>query len=277
MVVGPRLDLAATRANSLSFGEPLHHYQRRESTQAVARQLADDGAPEGTVVIADEQTAGRGRLGNSFSSPPGGLYLSLVLRPSLPASQAPVVGLALGLAVAESVQALTGLEAVLKWPNDVLIGGRKLSGVLIDLATSGERVRWAIAGVGVNVNVASFSGELRTTATSLFRELGHEIGIDALRAELLARFEGHYVELLANGPRPLIERWAAAPNCLGRIVRISAGRPEPCLPRERALEGFEGVAEGLDRDGALLVRLRDGQLRRVIAAEVHLLPLSWPD
>jgi BirA family biotin operon repressor/biotin-[acetyl-CoA-carboxylase] ligase len=265
LAAGARLVLAAARARALSFGQPLHYYERLESTQAIARRLAEEGAPEGTLVVAGEQTGGRGRLGNSFFSPPGGLYLSLILRPSLQPSQAPLVGLALGLAVAESVQSLTGLDPVLKWPNDVLIGRRKVSGVLIDLATTGESIRWAIAGVGLNVNISSFPRELRTTATSLFQELGHEVGLDALRAELLRRFHEHYRDLLAHGPPTLLAAWGAVPNLLGQIVRVSAGN-----------EAFEGLAESLDADGALLVRLEDGRRRRVVAAEVHLLPATQP-
>jgi BirA family transcriptional regulator, biotin operon repressor / biotin---[acetyl-CoA-carboxylase] ligase len=258
--------MAAPRADALSFGQPLHFYERLASTQAVARELASEGAPEGATIVAIEQTGGRGRLGNTFLSPPGGLYLSLILRPSLQPSEAPLIGLALGLAVAESIQALTHLEPVLKWPNDVLLGRRKVSGVLVDLSTSGDGIRWAIAGVGVNVNAQSFPGDLRATATSLSLELGHDIGLDALRTEVLQRFEARYLELLAKGPPALLAAWSSAPNLLGQTVHVSAGP-----------QAYEGTAQGLDKDGALLVRLQSGELRRVVAADVHLLPTLRPD
>ncbi|MFI5266009.1 MAG: biotin--[acetyl-CoA-carboxylase] ligase [Chloroflexota bacterium] len=263
LAVGPRLVLAAARARPLSFGQPLHQYERLESTQAVARQLADDGAVEGTLVVANEQAGGRGRLGNSFYSPLGGLYLSLVLRPTLQPSRAPLIGLAVGLAVAQSIGALTGLESVLKWPNDVLLGGRKVSGVLVDLASSADSIRWAIVGIGVNVNIPSFPADLRAGATSLYRELGHEVGLEELRLKLLACFERLYLELLEHGPRSVLAAWSAAPNLRGQIVRVSA-----------ANDVYEGTAEGLDSDGALLVRMHGGQVRRVVAAEVHLLSVS---
>jgi BirA family transcriptional regulator, biotin operon repressor / biotin---[acetyl-CoA-carboxylase] ligase len=230
------------------------------STQAVARQLAEEGCAEGTVVIADEQTGGRGRLGNGFISPPGGLYLSLILRPSIPTGQAPLIGLAAGLAAAEGIRAITGLEPVLKWPNDVLLGGRKVCGVLVDLAASANGVRWAIAGIGVNANVPSFPADLQASATSLQRELGHEVGLAELRSELLKRLEQRYRHLLEHGPQDLLAAWQEAPNVSGQPVRISA-----------ASGAYEGTAEGLDGDGALLVRREDGEVRRVVAGEVHLL------
>ena len=247
--------MAPARARLLSFGEPLHYLERTDSTQAIARGLAEQGAPEGAVVVAGEQTAGRGRLGNSFFSPPGGLYLSLVLRPSLPPAQTPLIALALGLAAAAAIRVTTTLAPILKWPNDVLIGRRKVCGVLVELAPSG-----AIAGIGLNANVGQFPADLRTTATSLELELGHEVDLEHLRDELLAGFERRYRDLHTHGASAVVRGWRAAPNMLGQIVRVSA-----------ANERLEGVAEDVDADGALLLRLPDGNRRRLLAGEVHLL------
>ena len=208
--------------------------------------------------MAAQQTAGRGRLGNSFFSPPGGLYASLVLRPSLPPREAPLIGLAAGLAVAEAVHARTGLRPVLKWPNDLLLEDRKLSGVLLEASSSGGTLRHAIQGIGVNVNVAAFPEELAGSATSLVLE-GGEMPLEPLLAELLACFEARYHDLLASGPDATLASWRAWPNLLGSRVRIAEAQP------------WSGVAQDLADDGALLVRDEAGQLRRVVAGDVHLL------
>ncbi len=228
-----------------------------ESTQIVARQLAEQGAPEGTVVLAGEQTGGRGRLGREFFSPPGGLYVSILLRPPFAPARAPLIGVAAGLALAEAIQGLAGLRPVLKWPNDLLLGGRKISGLLIDLPAGS-----AVLGIGVNVNIptAALPVELRASATSLLHELGHELDLESLLDALLLRFEARYVELCSAGPEPLLAAWRAAPNLLGQRVRVAA-----------PAEVLEGIAHDLDVDGALLLRLPSGEFRRVIAADVHLL------
>jgi len=252
--------VARPTAAALSFGQPSHRYRRLGSTQAVARKLAEGDAPEGAIVVAGEQTGGRGRAGNTFFSPPGGLYVSLVLRPTLDPALAPLIGLAAGLALAEAVQAQTGAGPILKWPNDLLLNGRKLSGLIVDLTTAGTGIRYAILGIGVNVNVPedAFPAELRDTATSLLRETGRETNLDDLLGQLLTRLEVCYGQLVAG--EPVVDAWRSAPNFLGQQVRAAA-----------ANEVLEGVAEDLDTDGALLLRLASGELRRVIAADVHLL------
>lgn len=229
------------------------------STQALARQLADEGAAEGTVVVAAEQTAGRGRLGNAFFSPPGGLYCSIVLRPRLRPSQASTVGLAAGVALAAAVQSVSGLTPVLKWPNDLLLNGRKLSGLLLDLVATGETIRYLILGIGVNADTSELPADLR--ATSLRVELGRPVSRDGLLLELLHNLELAYRRLLLEGVDSTLKAWRAWPNLLGGTVRI-AGPGEP----------WQGTAEDLDADGSMLVRMPSGELRRVVAGEVHLLP-----
>lgn len=260
LAAGPEYVLATERARLLSFGYPIHRFGRIDSTQSIARRLADEGADEGTLVTAREQTGGRGRLGNTFFSPPGGLYVSLILRPALSPSQTPLIGLAAGLAAAETIRDATTLQPLLKWPNDVLIGDRKVCGVLVDLAATQNRVRWAVVGMGLNLNVMEFPPYLRTTATSLAIEVGHELDIDRVRVKFLAQFEMQYNELSANGPEALLAAWHSTPSMLGKIIRISIGSEE-----------VEGVAEGLDADGRLLLRLADGAVRGFSAGQVHLI------
>ncbi len=210
--------------------------------------------------MAEEQTGGRGRAGNAFFSPRGGLYVSIVLRPPLAAECAPLIGLAAGLALAEAVSAQTGAEPILKWPNDLLLNGRKLSGLLVDLATTGRNIRYACLGMGLNVNVPAelFPAGLREIATSLLIELVREFPLNALLTAVLARAEARYLALLAG--ESIVDAWRAAPNFLGSRVKAATPR-----------EVIEGVAEDLAGDGALILRLDSGERRRVVAADVHLL------
>jgi BirA family biotin operon repressor/biotin-[acetyl-CoA-carboxylase] ligase len=238
----------------------VHRYTSLPSTQAVASDLARQGAPEWTVVVAQEQTAGRGRLGNTFHSPLGGLYCSTVLRPPLSPSQAGLAGIAAGLASAEAVQALTGLTPVLKWPNDLLLNGRKLSGLLVELEAGADRIEYLVVGIGININLREFPPELSTTATSLQLATTREWSIEALLALLLARLEARY-PLVAANPSGLLAAWRAWPNLLGQPVTVAA-----------PAGAWSGTAEDLAPDGALLVRTSAGDLRRVLAADVHLAP-----
>jgi BirA family biotin operon repressor/biotin-[acetyl-CoA-carboxylase] ligase len=233
-----------------------------ESTQPIARQLAEEGASEGTTVVAAEQTGGRGRLGNSFFSPPGGLYASVVLRPRIKPPQAPLIGLAAGLGLAEGVAAAAGVRPVLKWPNDLLLNGRKLSGLLVDLAAGRDGVRYAILGVGINVNLPeeAFPPELRHIATSLLRESARKTPLDEVLSAVCAGLAGRYTSLQEDGPQDILAAWRAWPNMLGGRIRVSRG-----------VDRLEGVAEDLAEDGALLLRLSTGEQRRVLAADVHLL------
>ena len=208
--------------------------------------------------MAEQQTAGRGRLGNSFHSPPGGLYCSVVLRPRLSPTRAGLVGLAAGLASAEAVHEVTGLTPVLKWPNDLLLDGRKLSGLLAELEASSAHIDHLVLGLGLNVNVPEFPPELAATATSLQLALGRPYSVESVLAALLARLEAR-CSLVTTDPAALLAGWRAWPNLLGHTVTVAA----PDGP-------WSGVAEDLADDGALLVRTARAELRRVLAADVHL-------
>jgi len=224
-----------------------------DSTQTIARRLAAEGAAHGTVVVAAEQTQGRGRRGNSFYSPPGGLYVSIVLRPDLPPSRMPLISLAAGVAAAGTVRELAGIEPLLKWPNDVLVRGRKVCGILAELAAGS-----AILGMGLNVNTpaSDFSAELRTKMTSILAETSQPLDLSEVLDTLLAHL---HREL--SDPDRIVSRWRATPSMLGGQVRVQTGDV-----------ALEGRAWDLDDDGALLLRLPSGAIRRLVAGEVHLLP-----
>lgn len=242
------------------IGQNLVYLPEVGSTNDAARLLAEQGAPEGSLVLADHQTAGRGRLARRWEAPAGSsLLLSLVFRPPLAPHQVQRLTMVCGLAVADAVEAETGLRVALKWPNDILIDGAKAGGILVELVSTGERVEFVIVGIGLNVNLhpADLPGELLVPATSLSQRAGREVGRARLLRALLQAIEVRYVALL-QGHRPEGE-WAGRLLTLGQRVSVSG-----------AGSVVEGVAEAVDADGALLVRCAGGRLERILAGDVTL-------
>ncbi|MCD6554008.1 MAG: biotin--[acetyl-CoA-carboxylase] ligase [Anaerolineae bacterium] len=234
-------------------------YPRVGSTNDEAKRLAEDGAPEGTLVVADEQTAGRGRLQRTWWAPAGtALLMSLILRPDLAPHQAQRLTMLCSLAICDAIAGTTGLVPAVKWPNDVLLRGRKVCGILTELGIEGPRLAYAVVGMGVNVNVDfGGAGELTHTATSLAQELGREVSrLELLRA-ILINVEERYARLRA-GESPHAE-WAARLATLGQRVIVTT-------PTEQ----LSGIAEGVDADGALLLRDENGVLRHILAGDVTL-------
>jgi BirA family biotin operon repressor/biotin-[acetyl-CoA-carboxylase] ligase len=230
-----------------------------DSTQRRARELGQGAADEGTVVVAEAQTAGRGRLGRTWHSPPGrNLYCSILLRPALAPAMVPQLALAVGLGVAQAIETL-GLQPRLKWPNDVLLDGRKAVGILTELEAELERVRLVIVGIGVNVNLgpADLPAYLRETATSLKIAAGRPIDRVRFTAALLAAVEGTYGRFLREGFAGLRADWDARDALRGRHVT-----------RDVAGTMVAGVADGVDDDGALRLVSEGGVVQRVLAGEV---------
>ncbi|MDF2630353.1 MAG: transcriptional repressor, BirA-like [Symbiobacteriaceae bacterium] len=248
-----------------SFGRQIEYRESVGSTNDLAKQLARAGAPEGLLVIADEQTAGKGRLGRAWTTPRGSaLAMSLVLRPALPPVQAPRVTLVAAVAVAEAVRAVTGLPVGIKWPNDLQVAGRKVCGILTEMEAEIDRVAFVVCGMGLNVNLPreSLPEAFRSSATSLMAELGASVGRAPLVQAMLARFEEAYDELLSGRFAAVLERWRALSITLGQPVRVLSVTGEAAV---------EGLAVDVDEEGALLVReSASGVLRRVFAGEVTL-------
>jgi BirA family biotin operon repressor/biotin-[acetyl-CoA-carboxylase] ligase len=235
-------------------------YQRVRSTNAVALQIAQQAAPEGTLVIAEEQTAGRGRQGRIWHSPPGvGLWASLVLRPHMSPNRIFQLAICGALAVAETVSETTHLPVRVKWPNDVLVEGKKLSGVLTETQAELDSVRFVVLGLGINVNQRSedFPEHLRSRATSIRVELGRSISrIDLLRSILL-KFEEMYGLFQEHGLGPFLNRWRQLSWTLGRRVAVHVGESI-----------FSGLAVDIDETGALLLEEASGKRRRLMAGDV---------
>jgi len=253
-----RFSLKAVRdgLTTTFVGRRLEYRAVLGSTQDLARELAQAGAPEGTVVLSGRQTAGRGRLGRSFISPQGGLYLTVVLRPALEHLRPlPIIA---ALAVARGLEQVAGLRTALKWPNDVLVGGRKICGILLDSDLMGQTVNYVLLGIGVNVNAdMSAYPEIVAIATGAAAEAGREVSREALAAAVLNELEGLY--LAAQAGRPVQDEWRARLETLGRQVRVTSGQTVE-----------EGLAEGVYSDGGLILRRPDGSRVSIAAGDVTL-------
>lgn len=254
-----------------TFGRRLEYRESVGSTNDLAKQLARAGAPEGLLVIADEQTAGKGRLGRAWTTPKGSaLAMSLVLRPQLPPMQAPRITLVAAVAVAKAVREVTGLQAGIKWPNDLQLAGRKFCGILTEMEAEMERVGFVVCGMGINVNLPreALPDEFRATATSLRAEVGLPVARAPLVRAVMAQFESAYGDLIAGRFDGVLDAWRELSVTLGQPVRVLSVMGEPAL---------EGTAEAVDEEGALLVReSASGKLRRVVAGEVTLRPATAP-
>jgi BirA family biotin operon repressor/biotin-[acetyl-CoA-carboxylase] ligase len=251
------LALVSERLSTRYVGRHLLYVTRVTSTQDVARAEAEKGAPDGAAVLAEEQTGGRGRLGRTWVSPAGkNLYLTLVMRP--PTRHLRALSIVAPLAVAEALEGAAGLRCRIKWPNDVLVQGRKISGVIIEADLAGEAVKYALVGMGVNVNLdVEAVPEIADIATSVRRELGRDGSREDVLSALLNAFEARYAEAL-EGDAPF-RAWRSRLETLGRRVRATFG--------ERV---EEGVAEDVDAEGSLLIRRDDGSLATVEAGDVTL-------
>lgn len=252
------------------IGRNLVYLREVTSTNDVARTLASEGAADGTVVIADYQAQGRGRLGRQWVAPPGSsLLLSVILRLPLAPEQAQRLTMVCGLALLDAVRQTTGLELGLKWPNDVVAGEKKVAGILTELELrpgSPCRVDYAIVGLGLNVTLAAgdLPAELLIPATSLSDLAGERVRRLPLLVALLAAIEARYLQLRAG--RSPHDEWSRRLATMHRRVVVSGG-----------VQAIEGVAEGVDHDGALLVRLDDGSLERIVAGDVTRCRARRPD
>lgn len=255
-------DLISRLGRPKVVGRDIHVFEKTTSTNDVIEKFARDGMKEGVVVFAEAQTKGRGRLGRHWISPARkGLWFSVLLRPDLRPQEATQLTVAAATALRRAIHHFTALPVQIKWPNDILIHGRKVAGILTELSAELDRVRHVILGIGVDVNlaVAEFPSELRKTVTSLRQELGSAVSRPELATELLRALDEDYARIGAGQFSAEADEWEKHCTTLGQQVVINIG--------DRKLRGR---AEALDNDGALLLRTEHGHLERVIGGDVTL-------
>jgi BirA family biotin operon repressor/biotin-[acetyl-CoA-carboxylase] ligase len=241
------------------IGHKVVHYLKTGSTNDDAFELASQGAPHGTVVLAEEQTAGRGRFGRAWHSErSSGIYSSILLRPPLPPSAAPALTLMAAVAAHDAVESSTGLNADIRWPNDLLVAGRKLCGILTEMNAEVDCLHAVVIGIGINVNHRQLPPELRTIATSVYLETGKLQARLPILISLLKHLETYYQLLLQQGSGAIAERWAAVSSyACGKRIRVVSGEGE-----------FYAVTLGLEPSGALRVRRDDGREESLVAGEI---------
>jgi BirA family biotin operon repressor/biotin-[acetyl-CoA-carboxylase] ligase len=241
------------------FGRNIHHYFRVGSTNDVAFQLAQEGAVEGTLVLSEEQTSGRGRLGRSwFSERNLGIYMSLILRPAMKPLHAPVFNLAVAVAVSRAIEQTCNVAADIKWPNDVLINGRKCCGILTEMSADMDQIKYLVIGIGINVNHPVFPKSLQGQASSLFLEGGRRFSRIEIILALLKNLEDLYLESQEKGRELILEQWMQRSS-------FSHGKEVSVDLSDRQVHG---TTLGLGREGALRVKLGNGQIEEIMTGDV---------
>jgi len=255
-------DLLARLGETRVIGRDLRVFEQTTSTNDVVEKLARDGVREGVVVFAESQTQGRGRLGRKWVSPAHqGLWFSILLRPDFRPQLATQLTVASATALRRAIELQTGLAPEIKWPNDILLGGKKLAGILTELSAELDRVRYVILGIGVDVNLtaAAFPADLRKTATSLRIETGRPVSRAELAVHILRELDRDYARVCAGQFTRVADEWEAHCSTIGREVTVQLGARR-----------VRGCVESLDDDGALLLRSEHGHLERITGGDVTL-------
>jgi BirA family biotin operon repressor/biotin-[acetyl-CoA-carboxylase] ligase len=249
-------------ATSKTIGQTAYsHFTTIGSTNTEAKRLAEKGHPEGTLVVAEEQTAGKGRKGRDWISPKQtGIYATLILRPTLPIEDTPLLTLMTAVATCEAIIAATGITPTIKWPNDILVNGKKVAGILTEVSSEVDRVEFALIGFGLNVNTSKRELPKRALfpATSLSAETGNHHPRALLLACWLDRMEREYRQLQAGERTPLLEHWKSLTDIMGRRVVI-----------DRVHDTVQGTVFDIDSDGALRVKAPNGESLRVLSGDVR--------
>lgn len=249
----------ASRLQTERMGRQIRYFSRIDSTNQYAKRIAEEGALDGTLIIADEQTAGKGRSGRTWVTPPAeAIAFTLLLRPKLSPDRISMVTLVMGLAVVNAVNGLYDVNAGIKWPNDVVTGGRKLCGILTEMSAEVRQVNYIVIGVGINANLTSFPEEIQEIATSLKLELGRDINRAELIARVMAEFERLYAEFEAQGDLgAVMQEYNELCLNAGSKVRVLDPNGE-----------YTGTSRGINSMGELLVETEDGKMQEVYAGEV---------
>ena len=238
------------------IGKKIYYFDVLPSTMDIATELGMKGAPEGTLVLAEAQAQGRGRLGRSWLSPKyKGIYMSLILKPNILPNSAPVLTLLSAVSICEAIKEFVGLDIQIKWPNDLLLSNKKLGGILTELNAEMDATRFIVIGIGLNVN--NERKTLPSGATSLKEQKGENINRIGLLQEILRKLEANYLLFQKEGSQPIVEKWRNYSLTLGKRVKIS------CHNEHR-----EGEAIDIDTDGGLLIRKDSGLVEKIMAGDV---------
>ena len=249
-----------TRRNKTRvLGRKVHYFSEVTSTNDVAKELAAKGVEEGTIVLAETQTRGKGRLGRKWLSPRGGIWFSVILRPKIPARDSYQLTFMAAVAVAKAIRKMFEVNAGIKWPNDVLVNERKVCGILTETTIRGNAVDFAVIGIGVNANVdlTSFPEDLRTSVTSLGAEVKREVDREEFFSALLEELENYYEVLQQKKFELVLEEWKALTTLFGAHVKVTSFE-----------EKLKGVAVNVNRNGALEVLLKNGTVRKIVSGDV---------
>lgn len=248
------------RLEGTPFAKHMHHFFTIGSTNDAALELGHSGAPHGTVVLAEQQTAGRGRVGRKWhSEKSNGIYMSVLLRPGISPVEAPLITLVAGLAARDAVAEQTGVVPDVRWPNDLMLGGKKCGGILTEMHAEPDRVQYVVVGIGINVNHETLPTDIRGLATSLRIETGHTQSRNELVVRLLRALDGYYNQFLRQGTEAILRRFREVSSyCEGKRVRVAT-----------ATETYLATTAGLDSSGVLRVRRENGKTEPVLAGDVR--------
>lgn len=250
----------ALPSGSGPIGKKIFFFDSLVSTNTLAMELAANGCEEGAVIISDEQTGGRGRLGRSWSSPPGeNLYLSIILRPRIPPRDSAVLTLMSAVACTHAVRDVSGLPVSIKWPNDMLLSNKKLGGILTEIKSGMDGIRHAIVGIGVNINpgVSGLHEDIRKIATSVRIETGSVQSRTLFATGILSEMNKWYNILLERGKRPVLDEWLLLSSTIGRTIQVEGPR-----------SAITGIAEGINDEGMLILKLGNGSRKNISSGDI---------
>jgi BirA family biotin operon repressor/biotin-[acetyl-CoA-carboxylase] ligase len=251
-------DVIKNKLRTKFIGKEIRYFDETGSTNDIAKELARKDASEGLLVLAETQTSGRGRLGRIWQSPPGGIWLSLMLRPKLTPQEAPKLTFVGAIAVATAIRNL-GLDAKIKWPNDVLVNSRKICGILTEMEAEMDVLHYVVVGIGINANFDrnNLPEDIQQTATTLKSELNSTISRNAFISQLLNEFEQSYLLFLEKGFPPILNEWKKLSCILGEAVHVYIGD-----------KIIDGTAIDVDQSGALMLKLDNGSIEKIFSGDV---------
>lgn len=267
LLKSPELSIGEIRkslsVHSTTIGKEIIFFETVGSTNTAAMEFAAKGYPDGTVVIADAQTRGKGRLGRTWVSPPGrNLYMSIILKPEIPPRDATVLTLMSAVACTSAIKKLTLVPVSIKWPNDLIVRNKKLGGILTEIRADMDRIITAIIGIGININLETedMPDDIKTLATSIKLETGESHSRTIFAVEILKEIDKWYDTLIKLGKKTIIEEWLQLSSTIGQTVKVTTGDAV-----------ITGIAEGIDSEGVLILKLPDASLKKISAGDLTIL------